>query len=68
MFLTDEQLVILTGRKRRAGQIAWLAEHRIPHMVSASGHPVVAQKEIERRLTSDPKFRSKDRPKLELVR
>lgn len=68
MFLTDEQLVILTGRKRRAGQIAWLAERRIPHIVSAAGFPVVAVREIERRLVQDPKIRTKDRPRLELVR
>ncbi len=68
MFLTDEQLVTLTGHKRRAGQIAWLVQHGIPHIVSAAGFPVVAVREIERRLVQDPKIRSKDRPRLELVR
>ena len=68
MFLTDDQLITLTGRKRRSGQIAWLAERRIPHIVSSAGFPVVAIREVERRLVQDPKIRTKDRPRLELVR
>lgn len=68
MFLTDDQLVLLTGYKRRQKQIAWLRERGIPLIVSAAGFPVVAARELERRLVQDPKIRVKDRPKLELVR
>ncbi|CAN5818291.1 hypothetical protein BH20PSE1_BH20PSE1_01600 [soil metagenome] len=68
MFLTGEQLITLTGYKRRGHQLAWLREHGIPHIVSAAGFPVVAARELERRLVRDPKIRSKDRPRLELVR
>lgn len=68
MFLTDDQLALLTGYKRRHKQIAWLRERKIPLMVSAAGFPVVAAREVERRLVQDPKIRVKDRPKLELVR
>lgn len=68
MFLTDDQLAQLTGYKRRYKQIAWLREHRIPLIVSAAGFPVVAAREVERRLVQDQKIRVKDRPRLELVR
>ena len=69
MFLTDDELQVLTGYKRRGKQIAWLRAQRIPFFESAAGFPVVALREIERRLIKDPKIRSsKDRPKLELVR
>ena len=67
MFLTDDQLVLLTGYKRRHKQIAWLRERGIPLIVSAAGFPVVAARELERRLVRDPKIRTKDRPRLELV-
>jgi hypothetical protein len=68
LFLTDDQIQALTGYKRRHKQIAWLRERGIPLIVSAAGFPVVAAREIERRLVQDPKIRTKDRPKLELVR
>ena len=68
MFLTDDQLALLTGYKRRHKQIAWLRERGIPLIVSASGHPVVAVRELERRLVQDRSIRSKDRPRLELVK
>ena len=68
MFLTDDQLALLTGYKRRHKQIGWLVLKGIPHIVSAAGFPVVAAREVERRLVQDPKIRVKDRPRLELVR
>jgi hypothetical protein len=68
VFLTDDQLALLTGYKRRHKQIAWLRERGIPLIVSAAGFPVVAARELERRLIKDPKIRAKDRPRLELVR
>lgn len=68
MFLTEDQLVLLTGYKRRDKQIAWLRERGIPLIVSAAGFPVVATRELERRLVQDPNIRTKDRPRLEIVR
>jgi Domain of unknown function (DUF4224) len=68
MFLTDDQLAVLTGYKLRHKQMARLRELGIPFIPSAAGFPVVATREIERRLVQDPKIRIKDRPKLELVR
>jgi len=68
LFLTEDQLVLLTGYKRRDKQIAWLRERGIPLIVSAAGFPVVATRELERRLVQDPNIRTKDRPRLEIVR
>jgi Domain of unknown function (DUF4224) len=68
MFLTDAELVRLTGYKLRHKQIAWLRANKIPLIVSAAGFPVVAARELERRLVQDPNIRVKDRPRLELVR
>jgi hypothetical protein len=68
VFLTDDQLQALTGYKRRHKQIAWLHEQKIPLIVSAAGFPVVAARELERRLVQDRTIRTKDRPKLEIVR
>ena len=68
LFLTDDQLVLLTGYKRRHKQIAWLRARKIPLIVSAAGFPIVAARELERRLVQDPKIRTKDRPRLEVVR
>lgn len=61
--------VRLTGYKRRHKQTAWLRKAGIPFIVSAKGFPVVALKELDRRLIKDPKIRApKDTPKLWLVR
>jgi hypothetical protein len=68
IFLTEEELVVLTKKKRRDKQIARLRELRIAFIPSDAGFPVVAVREIERRLVKDPKIRTKDRPRLELVR
>jgi Domain of unknown function (DUF4224) len=68
VFLTDDQLALLTGYKRRHKQIAWLRERKIPLIVSAAGFPVVAARELERRLVQDRTIHTKDRPKLEIVR
>lgn len=36
-FLTDEELVELTGSKRKSNQIRWLTQHRYPHETNAQG-------------------------------
>ena len=41
MLLTPEQVVQLTGRRKKSLQIAWLKENKIPHYVNAEGHPQV---------------------------
>jgi hypothetical protein len=40
-FLSDEDIVILTGYKRSGDQVAWLKRNGVPHWVNAAGRPVV---------------------------
>ena len=42
MFLTDQELRVLTGRAHKSRQIEYLKAHRIRHYVNAGGRPVVA--------------------------
>lgn len=39
--LTPQQVVQLTGRKKKSQQVQWLKDNKIPHYVSASGYPQV---------------------------
>ena len=41
MFLTHEDLRILTGYSRHTKQAEWLTRHGIPFRVNARGFPVV---------------------------
>lgn len=41
MILSPEQMVRLTGRRRKSLQIDWLRKNHVPHYVNAEGHPVV---------------------------
>jgi hypothetical protein len=60
----------LSGGKDHDVPIEWLRKAGIPFMVSAKGVPVVALKEIDRRLIQNPKIRriDQDGSKLWLVR
>lgn len=49
LFLTDEELATLTGRKLKSLQIEWLRKSAIPFRVNATGHPVVTRGVIEGR-------------------
>lgn len=52
LFLTDEQLQQLTGRKHKSRQIEWLKAEAIPFRVNATGHAVVTRGAIEGRKES----------------
>ncbi|OAK66079.1 hypothetical protein A3K87_09955 [Variovorax paradoxus] len=54
MFLTDQELVRLTGYKIKSRQIAWLRSEAIPFRVSATGHPVVTRVAIEKPTRQEP--------------
>ena len=41
--LTPEQIVQLTGRRKKSLQIQWLKENRIPYYVNAAGYPQVLE-------------------------
>lgn len=43
LFLNDEELAQLTGRKFKSLQIKWLKKSGLPFWVSATGHPVVTR-------------------------
>lgn len=47
MFLTADELVTLTGRKRASRQIEALKAMHIPFLVNALGQPVVTRVAIE---------------------
>jgi Domain of unknown function (DUF4224) len=56
MFLTSEELAILTGRKLKSYQIEALRRMGIPFFVNAIGRPVVARSAIEggSKVATDP--------------
>lgn len=54
MFLTKEEVAILTGRKFKSKQIEALRMMRLPFWVNAIGSPVVARAAIEGRKDSQP--------------
>jgi hypothetical protein len=49
VFLCDQDLVILTGRKNKRLQIEALKQMLVPFRVNALGHPVVTRAAIEGR-------------------
>jgi len=49
MFLTDDELAILTGRKLKRLQIESLRRMGVPFLVNACGKPVVTRCAIEGR-------------------
>jgi hypothetical protein len=53
-FLDDEELRVLTGRARKAWQIAALRTMGVPFLINACGKPVVTRIAIEGRQTVLP--------------
>lgn len=47
MFLSREQIDVLTGCKRKATQVAWLKTNKVKHWVNAAGWPVVPRSAID---------------------
>jgi len=47
LFLEDDQIARLTGRKTKTKQIEWLRREGIPFRVNATGHPIVTRSAIE---------------------
>lgn len=46
MFLTDDDIHRLTGKKRPSAQIEILRQRRIPFEVDAHGHPVIMERAL----------------------
>jgi hypothetical protein len=55
MFLTARELELLTGYVRPSAQVRWLRGHGYHHTVNASGDPVVAIAEANRKLVGGAK-------------
>ena len=55
MFLTADELRLLTGRQRPRAQARWLRDHGYRHTVNALGAPVVAVAEANRKLVGGTK-------------
>ena len=66
MFLSIEDIVDLTDRKRAPEQIIWLQEHGYRFDVGASGRPKVLLAEVENHLLSAGKTKAK-MPRLHLL-
>lgn len=47
MFLEDDELVKLTGKKAKGKQIESLRRQGVPFRVNATGHPVVTRAAVE---------------------
>lgn len=66
--LTHDELVALTDRRSRAGQVAWLRDRGWRFEVGGAGWPKVARAEYERRMIGGRRAPAADRARLELVR
>lgn len=44
VYLLHEELVAITGYKRKSKQVAWLKAHKIQHQVNGFGHPIVGRR------------------------
>jgi hypothetical protein len=50
LFLTADELVTLTGCKRRKDQLAWLKAEGYPHQQNKRGEVIVSRAYVEHRL------------------
>lgn len=58
MFLTKEELTILTGRKKKNLQLEQLRKMGVPFFVNAVGAPVVARVVIEGAPKAEPPLKA----------
>lgn len=54
LFLTDDELVTLTGYRQRKKQAEHLRAQRIPFHTNKAGHPRVARAAVEGRKVASP--------------
>ena len=67
MFLTPNEVVALTGRKRWRAQARTLEGMGLRYTLSAAGRPVVLQAEVERLLLGGRTAPRRAEPHLDLV-
>lgn len=63
MFMSDEDIEKLTGKKQKSQQIAQLRKMGIPFFINASGHPVVTVAAVEGKSTQSKKTEKTWTPK-----
>lgn len=61
-WLTDDELIELTGKRQRSKQIAWLQSSGLRHFINAAGVPIVPISSLDTPPDKRPK------PNLEAVR
>lgn len=54
MFLTADEVAVLTGRKMKSLQIEQLRKQGVPFRVNATGHPVVTRSAVEGKQAAAP--------------
>jgi len=64
-FLTRDEIVLLTGRKRLKNQVQWLQQNGIRFVVNAAGLPVVLRATIQEMLGGKPVPKARQRPRFE---
>ncbi len=58
MFLTEQELVELTGFRQPSKQVAHLKSQRIPHHLNRAGHPRVVRVALEGRKVVEKSVKS----------
>jgi hypothetical protein len=67
MFLSPEEIEVLTGYRRWSAQRRWLSEHGYRHDVAGSGRPVLLRAEVERHLVGSARPAARRDPRLDLL-
>ncbi len=65
MFLTRDDIICLTGRKRLKCQLQWLRERGFKFEVNCAGVPVVLRSVVQARLGEKPEPRRVPQPRFE---
>lgn len=65
LFLTDEEVVRLTGYRRPHKQIDWLNQQRLRHWIAADGYPRVPRASIDGTATTQASHDRREGPRLE---
>lgn len=67
-FLTDAEVVRLTGSPRRTRQTEWLADHGYEFEINAAGRPIVLRSVVLARLGQKSEKKKEPAPRWEALR
>lgn len=65
MFLSRDDIISLTGRKRLKSQTQWLFEHGFKFEINSAGVPVVLRSVVQKRLGEKPEPPPVPQPRFE---